>query len=485
MRLKIIATFVLIFGLVYPVAIFAASPNAGAKCSKAGLTQISSGKKYTCVKSGNNLVWNKGVPTPTPIPTRSPILSPKPTPKVELSIYKESAKRSTSSACKVQDARMVKTQPNNVGFPLSPDLVPANGVAKMAFIPIDFSDAPGTEAGLLRFEEQEKAMADWYEFFSGGKLKFQVVTAHKWFRAPRPSTEYKSGKSSPHTMNPFIETWDKYAQEFIDATGSQFNWSDINAFTVFFPELQNTELDNGMLGRGQTLNTPQGTKPMYYWASGTFHFREAASLGSKAPYYWATLWIHELLHSQGTSLHAPGNGFSTGVGSNQGGYSWALDAWEIFKFGWFSEDQVYCLESNDISDTLIKLDPLEIKSSGNKIAIIPIDITRALIVESRRPVNYSKAWDLTDSGILVYILDTRFDNDRSMESSGLDNGNDPKYTKWSYYLIADKKLYPKFTDYLTFYKSFIIKTGETVSYAGVQIKLLASGEYDVVKVSKA
>lgn len=45
--------------------------KAGAKCTKLGQTSIVSGKKYTCVKSGKKLVWNKGVrlaikPTPTP-----------------------------------------------------------------------------------------------------------------------------------------------------------------------------------------------------------------------------------------------------------------------------------------------------------------------------------------------------------------------------------------------------------------------------------
>jgi uncharacterized protein with PIN domain len=48
----------------------AASAKAGAACSKAGSTQVVSGKKFTCVKSGKKLVWNKGVaivakPTPT------------------------------------------------------------------------------------------------------------------------------------------------------------------------------------------------------------------------------------------------------------------------------------------------------------------------------------------------------------------------------------------------------------------------------------
>lgn len=38
-----------------------AADKAGAKCSKAGATTTVSGKKYTCIKSGGKLVWNKGV----------------------------------------------------------------------------------------------------------------------------------------------------------------------------------------------------------------------------------------------------------------------------------------------------------------------------------------------------------------------------------------------------------------------------------------
>ena len=59
-----------------------AAVKAGAKCTKVGLTSIYAGKKFTCVKSGTKLVWNKGVtvkaapkpvgkssqPTPEPIP---------------------------------------------------------------------------------------------------------------------------------------------------------------------------------------------------------------------------------------------------------------------------------------------------------------------------------------------------------------------------------------------------------------------------------
>ena len=38
-----------------------AAVKAGGTCTKAGATVTSAGKKFTCVKSGGKLVWNKGV----------------------------------------------------------------------------------------------------------------------------------------------------------------------------------------------------------------------------------------------------------------------------------------------------------------------------------------------------------------------------------------------------------------------------------------
>lgn len=59
---------------------------AGTKCSKAGSTKTASNIKYTCVKQGSKLVWNKGVvikPTTkaTPAPTTYP--SPSAAPKFD------------------------------------------------------------------------------------------------------------------------------------------------------------------------------------------------------------------------------------------------------------------------------------------------------------------------------------------------------------------------------------------------------------------
>jgi hypothetical protein len=50
----------------------AATPKAGATCSKAGTTANSNGFKYTCIKSGKKLVWDKGVKVVTPAATATP-----------------------------------------------------------------------------------------------------------------------------------------------------------------------------------------------------------------------------------------------------------------------------------------------------------------------------------------------------------------------------------------------------------------------------
>ena len=45
-----------------------AAAKAGAKCTKTGKSKVVKGKTFTCIKSGNKLVWDKGVNKATLIP---------------------------------------------------------------------------------------------------------------------------------------------------------------------------------------------------------------------------------------------------------------------------------------------------------------------------------------------------------------------------------------------------------------------------------
>ncbi|MEI7697595.1 MAG: hypothetical protein WCJ16_05595, partial [Actinomycetes bacterium] len=69
-RRALVIVMCLFFASVTSSMSVAAVPKTGALCTKAGATSNASGKKFTCIKSGKKLVWDKGVvvkvPTPTP-----------------------------------------------------------------------------------------------------------------------------------------------------------------------------------------------------------------------------------------------------------------------------------------------------------------------------------------------------------------------------------------------------------------------------------
>ena len=68
---KRLITFLPILSLFLslPLTPVNAAAKAGGTCSKAGITRVVSGKKYTCIKSGKKLVWNKGVAVAASNPT--------------------------------------------------------------------------------------------------------------------------------------------------------------------------------------------------------------------------------------------------------------------------------------------------------------------------------------------------------------------------------------------------------------------------------
>ena len=63
-----------------------AAVKPGSACSKLGSTSVLKGIKYSCIKSGKKLVWNKGIlipvpkVTPSPVPTPTTSASPSPAP---------------------------------------------------------------------------------------------------------------------------------------------------------------------------------------------------------------------------------------------------------------------------------------------------------------------------------------------------------------------------------------------------------------------
>lgn len=81
-KLKTITSgLVLVLSIASLPAQAAAPAKAGAKCTKAGQTQVIGNKKFTCTKSGSKLTWNKGVTvaakaSPSAVASSEPSASP-------------------------------------------------------------------------------------------------------------------------------------------------------------------------------------------------------------------------------------------------------------------------------------------------------------------------------------------------------------------------------------------------------------------------
>jgi len=182
--------------LVATMAQAATAPKAGSACKTAGQTITAGGKKYTCIKSGKKLVWNKGVAVPAPVPsatptaTPTPSATPTPTPaktpepkplmagdpcsvigdsinnaqgylecrdvannqkkyfQLSNSISDLAAQASPLplATCRVPDQRATQPIADNyaIAFPILWSPLKRVGSNKVLFLPFDFSDNPGT-----------------------------------------------------------------------------------------------------------------------------------------------------------------------------------------------------------------------------------------------------------------------------------------------------------------------------------------------------
>lgn len=397
--------------------------------------------------------------------------------------FVETASLTDVSSCKLTDQRINKTQPNNVGFPATPDIIPAHGTADIVVIAVDFLDAPGEGSPAEFLSTQMSKIQNWYATTSEGKLSINFQTSPDWIHVPVASGDFNIDPEVANGPNAFRVIQQDMAQQIINATGNQFDWSNVDGVLFQFPStIQGVAKDLG--DRGVTFSTPQGFKNLFFWGGGQYHHTDSGSLtrSTKQELTWA-FWIHEMLHSQGLALHSPGNGIQTSVANNQYGASLVLDAWETFLLGWMSDEKVFCEQVDQLSSANVILSPLETSLPGKRMAVVKLNDSEALVIESRRAAGYSSKWPTDLNGILVYRINTTLDNDRSQECCG-DRGNDPAYSKWGYYILPEGHKADTSSGPMNQHLQLIAKENDKVIYGGVKIELVYSGDQDFVKITK-
>lgn len=360
-RFLVLLTVTLTLGLLQPIA--TAAPKPGTACKKAGQTSTSAGIKYTCIKSGKKLVWNKGVATkkaePAPAPTPETKVESKnllaSDPRITL-ISALTALDTCKTEDKTPDQHYGGVLKHRNGFPRPSETVYGKKVGKMLIIPMGFNDLP------FRFEKIQRG-----QVFSSDldllnetipyiKESFQKLSAGRFELVidVLPQSEWWAINAD----NPLSGVWgvDNFStiSDLIVKHKSSFKFDDYDTFAFI--------TGNGM--PGQTgLGSAQASFGLKVKNSKTGSINAILLAGGLVN---TTLWVHELGHSlfsfedlylfseaqsqtSGTvrksDMDVP-NKWDLMANSSRG---LGLLEWNRLLMGWLYENEVRCLSDQKSS----------------------------------------------------------------------------------------------------------------------------------------
>ena len=227
----LVIAIALLLALATPV--HAATPKAGAKCTKAGITATAAGKKFTCVKSGTKLVWNKGVtvkaapkvdvkpveptptPTPTATPTPTPTATPTPTPTLKDLTFSNIVENVDAIAFNVFSKFETHMATNYQSS------IKVNTIVGPNTVPVNKNSADGFRIGskiFQNFKQPDEVFAIYYTFADKEWARNQIA-----IRAGQNVADFQIGYSCPSAAR----CWDASASITLDWKAiSHFGASD-------------------------------------------------------------------------------------------------------------------------------------------------------------------------------------------------------------------------------------------------------------------
>ena len=515
--------------------------KSGATCNKEGSTSILSGKKFTCVKSGKKLVWDKGSIISTSSGTGST--------KTQVVPPKTDTVSSRFDYTKTYSTDRGFAQPTEYGFALDqngPCAMDPNVPAEWAQIenysnsffgcagqvtiakyflgnnrpltsyesqnnfanttPCKLSTPQSSRSG-LGYSYSDVGRQNWRaaRWFLSSKTVIQLIPVFAEDSAKpinAPANDYKKyldfykdwidyssdfgtdteiripdnyikfpGKLSDYKVY-HTNNWDnpehvKFNKAITSAVDSEIDFTGVNIAIIITPP----GTDAGVLGQATLgpLQTSEGqvavSMSQYSALSSNPYNSKFTNLG--APFWW----IHELFHA--------GFGFDDHYGDAQNninaeyGMGWLtlmtpwggdLTTWEKWILGFIRDSQIQCVSGSSSSTHWIS--PSTVKSTESKAIVIPLSITKAIVVETIRSAGLFYKIPKKSQGALVYEIDLMKDGHGMGMKLSLPNGrtvqNDP-------FFMADAPL----------------KQGESTITNGYKVSVLESGTFgDVIKVEK-
>jgi hypothetical protein len=372
-----------------------------------------------------------------------------------------------------------------VGFPMvnsDKNGMFINGTNEVLIVPVDFSDFPGGPELKAQLEYDKKMLVDWYDYFSGGKSKFNVTTIDQWLRLPKPRSEYPTDEKSKNALGEDSNKRQSLqAQNFIDEITKFIDLRKFSTVYLFFPDGNYEQGD--LIVRNQPFTIKEGQKNLNFFSWG----RNLE--GTESP-KWA-YYIHETLHDFNIIGHAPGNGWPFGNMTAQNGLSQALNPWEGFVLGWLPPEQIYCDDAATLKPVTLSLSPVEREDKQTKMAVIKLSPTKAIVVESHGIDKWS---DLKAGGrefppgfysVMAYIVDL----DKAVAPPVNSDGSSQLNDDWAWAVWQKPAGGPSNEFNLQYFDwkkvaDYVAVLGDSFIIEGVQIKFVGTGDYETIEISK-
>lgn len=359
-------------------------PN-GKKCLKSQLNTTK--ENMICLKNGKTYRWTKKEPSINK--------------NIEEQYIPPSVTGLDANICKINEQSNSRGR-TAAGFPIMNSLATKSGKVKWALVPIDFEDIKGDANFKSRINDQMRLLSEWYYTVSEGKFIIEWVVADKWTTLSGKSTDYRVERSDNLDRNQnALKIW----KEAISKSDLTFDYTGVEVVNFILPLNQNVILETVQGFPWDAAVKEYKTNEVNinaFTIPGVFFTTQGREYWS----YWAHEYGHSITLAHIGSSRAAGPFHPLDIMASQDAPAKELSGWLRMLAEWIPDEKIYCQTIDNIQETTLSLVPLNSFNNGIKIAIIKINDSKILILESRRNTKFSNL-NSVNSGVLAYYYDAR------------------------------------------------------------------------------